>query len=141
MMKAEKITNYKSVIKECFSTDADLISHFHISAGEGLNNCVERTYSDLRDANVSFYRVSSGGELVGFFGIEPVQGHHALTGFFIKPEMRTKKSEFWSLIKDATESKPFLCGVYSKNTRAVKFLKSMGGVPVHSTEDGVILCL
>lgn len=137
-MTSHLTKNFKSVLSECFSTDPILVEKYHISAGEGLEACVEKTFEDLMKANVSFYVVSSEKETIGFFGIEHIDNYKALTGFFIKPEYRSLKKDFWKTIQKTMDNKSFLCGVYNKNTRAIKFLKEMGGIPALSVPSGTI---
>lgn len=130
-MRAEIIAEYKRVLAECFVSDEGLLRKWHISSGQGLEACVEKTFADLKEAGVTFYKITSGPNLVGYFAKEACDSHQFLTGFFLKPEFRTTeaKNEFWSLVKTELKA-PFFCGLYTKNLPANKFIRSSGGLPI-----------
>lgn len=136
-MEKHLLHDYKSIIKECFESDEDLLSKWHICSGEGLDICVDRTYGDIAVSGTDFYSITKDGELVGFFGHEKVQNLNALTGFFIKPEYRNKEdvSQFWDIILKELNG-PFICGIYEKNDRAKKFLEKNNGKLVASFKSG-----
>jgi hypothetical protein len=127
-MKIIEVLNYKPLLKECFESDPILLEKFHIYAGQGLDACVNKTYQDLQEMNVTLFKIEKNSELVGYFAKELFDSKEYLTGFFIVPKFRTKefKNEFWNLIKK--EFKPsFFCGLFEKNIPANKFIKSNGG--------------
>lgn len=132
--------DFKPIIKECFSSDNELLEKYHIYSGKGIDSCVEKTFQDLSSLkdNYKFFKVISEDKLVGFFGIEKVENLIGLSGFFIKPEYRKNKQEFWKLIKKEMNYKPFLCGIFKKNTRAINFLKSMSGKVILNTSEVLI---
>lgn len=128
-MTVEIITDYKSILAECFASDQALLDQWHIVAGQGLDACVEKTFYDLQFCKVTVFKVTDKENLVGYFGQEKFEGLDCLTGFFLKPEYRSQwsRSQFWKLIKKQFNDKPFYCGLYSKNTPAIKFLESHQG--------------
>lgn len=119
-MEALEITDYKSVITECFSTDTDLIEKWHIESGSNLETCANRTFNDLQDIDVNFYKLMINNSVVGFFGIED---NKFLTGFFLKPEIRKSKhiQDFWNIV-DSKFSDSYMIGIFKKNERAKEFL-------------------
>lgn len=123
-MNLIKCDNYYDIILDCFLTDNDLINTYHIESGTSVENCAKRTSDDLKKgSNLDFFKVVKDSQVIGFFGSESIDDNKFLTGFFLKPEYRTKEglTEFWSMIKSYFK-KDFLVGIYSKNTRAIEFL-------------------
>ena len=113
--------NYKQVLLECFESDSELLEKWHIESGTSLDNCINRTYNDLQECNVSFYVLKDNDKIIGYFGIE---NNNFLTGFFLKLEYRTKDNilEFWNIVDSKFEGN-YMIGVYKKNEPAVEFLK------------------
>ncbi len=134
MFKLELVENYKDLLKECFSTDKNLIEKWHIDSGKDIDACVEKTFNDLQDCKVNVYQITNDDELVGYFGKEDCEHGIFLTGFFLLPKFRTEeyKKEFWHCIA-LKFKEPYFCGLYEKNVPANKFIKSSGGVLVKST--------
>lgn len=123
-MECLEVNNYEPIIRECFSSDEELLLKFHIEAPANLDVCVERTISDLMDADkYKFYSIMDGKEIAGFFGIESVSILPFLTGFFLKPKYRTEQGKecFWRFVKEKIGDN-FMSAIYSKNTRADNFL-------------------
>jgi ribosomal protein S18 acetylase RimI-like enzyme len=123
-MQVNKITEYKDIIKECFSSDENLLNKWHIESGNGLDACVSNTYAVMKDSNVEFFTVTEESKIIGYFGRECAIGNVVyLTGFFVKPEYRNKEclKEYWNLLLSKMGQK-FYCGVYQKNKPAIDFL-------------------
>lgn len=135
MFKKEVVKNYKELIQFCFLTDSDLTEKWHISAGKGINTCVEKTVNDLKDCQTQVFKVTDGDDIVGYFGKEICYGNIFLTGFFITPKFRTAigRNDFWQSIESELP-KPFFCGVYEKNIPANKFIKSRSGTLIKSLD-------
>lgn len=132
-MEIEKIENYKSLIKECYRQDPQLVTCWHTVAGQGLDACVDKEFSDLQSLNVEFFTVRDRNELVGYFCKEKMEGAEALTGFFlVPPRTKAKRSDFWNAIRTHFKS-PFYCGLYDKNAPAKRFIESRGGIAVRNT--------
>lgn len=140
-MIAIKETSYYPIIKECFAADKDLLTTYHIEATKGLDACVNRTCKDLTTSNIDVYKIMFSNEIVGFFGIENLVDMKALTGFFLKPEFRDKKKEFWNCIESEIKDPTFLCGIYKKNVRASKFLEKRNGIVVFTNKEGLVFKL
>jgi predicted acetyltransferase len=126
-MHKREINDYKELLKDCFATDSDLINTWHIEAGTDLDTCVNRTYNDLQKHNVMVFVLEEYNKIIGYFGIEDATDYNMgyfMTGFFIKPEYRTKKmiKKFWDII-DNTFTGVYSVGVFKKNIPAIEFLK------------------
>ena len=123
-MNKVQVESYYDLIKECFSSDPELISTWHIEAGTSVDNCTIKTCKDLEEAEVTVYALQKDNKVVGYFGIEKLEWLHCMTGFFIKPEYRTKEvvKEFWSVVDNSFED-DYYVGLYKKNTPAVAFLR------------------
>jgi len=113
----------KELLTELFSTDKDLLSMYHIEAPNSAEICAERTLKDMKDANVEIVLITKDIEVIGYYGVEKFGKLDFLTGFFLKPENRSKEqiSKFWNEV-DSKFTNGYLSGVYSKNTRAIEFL-------------------
>lgn len=124
MLKVTIVDDYKNILKECFESDNDFVSKWHNEAGNGLESCINKTYSDLKCLNLKFYSLYNSNDLVGYFGKELVGSVLFLTGFFIKPEYRNNKyiKIFWDTVHKEFEGKTFFVGIYDKNIPAKKFL-------------------
>lgn len=123
-MECLQTDNCEPIIRNCFETDNDLLSKWHIESPSDLDTCVKRTVDDLKEANrFKFYSITEGAEIAGFFGVESVGVLPFLTGFFLKPKYRTKigKEIFWNLVKENIGDN-FMSAIHPKNTRADKFL-------------------
>ena len=128
--------NYKLIIEDCFKTDQELLNKWHIESGNGLENCVIRTYNDLINANVKVYSLKENNNLIGFFGIEEST---YLSGFFIKPEYRKKEyiTQFWNIVNKEFNNKKFYSGIYKKNNKAYNFLLKNNGKIAFELPDAV----
>jgi hypothetical protein len=113
----------KEQLTELFNTDPELLSTYHILAPNSAEVCAEKTLGDMNEANVDIHLVKKNEEIIGFYGIEKNELYNNLTGFFLKPEYRTKENvtELWNKI-DENFDKDYYVGVFSKNTRAIEFL-------------------
>jgi hypothetical protein len=122
------VEEYKPILVECFCRDEQLLSKWHIFAGRGLDACVDKTFKDLKEAKVTFFGLIDGKNLAGYFCREAYGDQEFLTGFFLMPLFRTEKGreEFWSAVQLRFNSH-FFCGVYAKNSPAIKFIESRGG--------------
>jgi len=119
---------YDNTIRQCFATDEELLSKWHISAPASVEKCTERTVSDLQNTiNFNFYRLMEGDEMAGFFGTEVVNGVSFCTSFFLKPKFRHMKKEFWNEVVKKTGN-TFLTAIHPKNKRASAFLSKHGFV-------------
>lgn len=111
------------VIVNCYQTDSDLTSKFHILAPASLSSCIDRTVSDLMFNDVNVYKLTDGDEFIGYFGDI---GSEWLTGFFVMPSKRKSHSvKVWETIKSHFNGE-FKTSIFAKNTRAAKYLKKNG---------------
>lgn len=127
-MTKELLTQDKvcGMIRRCYESDAVFINNYHELENSSVDECVNRTVSDLK--NVDVYAIYSPiGRLVGYFGDNK---NGWLTGFFIMPEYRLLKSLFWKVINEHFSS-GFSSGVLVKNNPAINFFKSNGCVFSH----------
>lgn len=123
-MEAFKVNHYKGVIRECFSSDGELLNKWHISAPANVDICTNKTFEDLKEAiNFEFYELREQGQTAGFIGVEKRMDNNFLTGFFLKPDYRKEenKNEFWGIVKDKAGDS-FSSAIHPKNIRADKFL-------------------
>lgn len=114
----------KEILTELFSTDPDLLSKYHIIAPNSAEACAEKTLNDLADCNVEVHLIKENDEIIGYYGLENKDGMGSLTGFFLKPEYRTKEhiTKFWKEV-DSHFDKDYFIGVFARNTRVIEFLK------------------
>ena len=124
----------REFLEYCFKQDQDLLDKFHIYSGQGVKACAEKTYLDLLQANVVFYKMyDCNDNLLGWFGKE---SDNHLTGFFIEPQYR-KEVKLNKVLEQF--SKPVYTGLYLKNTRAIKAMNKLGFqiIKTITTPDGV----
>lgn len=137
--------DYKDILSECFSSDKDLLDKWHIESGTSLENCVNRTYNDLKQLNIEFYPLYEDSKLIGYFCKEEVYNLSFLTGFFIKPEYRKKEyiKEFWNIVNNKFNNKQFYAGIYEKNIPAINFLKRNNAKEINKVKEykGIVFML
>lgn len=138
-LSATPTTNIRNLLFQCFASDMELVSKWHVSAGKGICTCVNDTLAEMMGCDkitVFVLKNQFTGETSGYFGIEEYLGDFWLTGFFLKPEYRTPeyRIQFWQQIWKSA----FKCGlspddgaalfscVYAKNEPANKFLSKHG---------------
>jgi hypothetical protein len=138
-MDVIKCIDHRATLTECFASDKELITKWHIASGK-LEDCVERTFKDMADAKIEMFKLIEDNKCVGYFGLE---GDSFLSGFFLKPEFRSKKdiNNFWNIIDNVFDNKPYYSGVYLKNTRAIKFLSKKGRVVLEVPDKGLVFLL
>lgn len=141
-MHYNKNDNYKDLLLKCFKADKDLIENWHIEAGNGLETCVNRTYSDLISNNVQLFELIENNETIGYFGKELAYGGLYLTGFFIMPKFRNKDTimQFWNCVNKEFSDKYF-CGIYKKNKPAFEFLIKNNGLVCWEYKDSVFIMM
>lgn len=110
----------QELLTKLFATDPELLSKYHILAPNSAEVCAERTFKDLQDSKVVVHLIEQNGEVIGYYGIE---GTAFLTGFFLTPENRTPAmiELFWGKVNKHF-NKDYFVGLYTKNTRAIKFM-------------------
>lgn len=115
-------------VSECFSTDQDLIDHYHTVAGTGLENCIQRTLEDIKLASPDFLfnTVNQDGQLVAYFCKDTDE---YLAEIFVKPLYRKKEfmKDFWDQIVNSMKD-PFYTAIYKKNTPAIEFYSKHGKI-------------
>lgn len=118
----------REAVRECFASDPELLSKWHIVAPGSLDECVNRTMKDVTDFDPSFkfYPVFVKCDLAGYFGTEC--GNY-INLIFIKPDYRCKKF-VTKFLKEICDRMPdvFYTAVYSKNTPAVAFYAKLANV-------------
>lgn len=113
----------KEQLINLYETDKDLLNIYHIEAPNTAEVCAERTLADLKDSNVEIHLINKNNEIIGYYGIEKNGWINNLTGFFLKPEFRTKENiiDFWNKV-DNNFDRDYYIGVYPKNIRVIEFL-------------------
>jgi hypothetical protein len=113
----------KQYLKQLFEMDNDLITKYHIVAGEGLDSCVDNTWNIIKDLN----KIKKD---YGYYSVDYNDILPAMVGFFIKPEMRNKETvaRFWNDVETTMANMPFITSVYNKNEPAVRFLTKKGKI-------------
>lgn len=116
----------EKAVRECFATDPDLLSFYHVEAPASLDDCVKRTLADAEkfDVTFRFYLVHVGRELAGYWGTE---WDRYLNLIFVKPKFRTREfmEQFWDKIKVSMDGR-FATAVYARNKPAVAFYSRHG---------------
>lgn len=122
-----------------YESDQDLLDKWHIEAGSGLENCVNRTMSDFEKFKVETKLIYRDGRVVGYFGKETNNGMQALTGFFIDPEFRNSEHipSIWNEIREDF-CPAFFVGLFDHNEPARKFIERQGGKELVKQENKVL---
>lgn len=113
----------EEIMVDLLSTDKQLLTVYHIEAPNTAEICAKRTLADLEKSKAQVHLITENDKVIGYYGIERGLATDFLTGFFIKPENRTKDTieKFWKEVEQHF-NRDFYVGVYKKNTRAIKFL-------------------
>lgn len=123
----------RELLTKFYSSDKDLISIHHVLAGSSLEECIEKTYNDLLNVEISYLKEND--EIIGYYGLEKGKYCNFLVGFFIMPENR-KNTRFWEEIESNLPENTY-CGLFSNNKRAIRFLEKKGYSKVYSLKDTV----
>jgi hypothetical protein len=125
----KKLLNNKEIaemIRDLYESDQEHILNVHETSEKGLEYCINRTIADYVCNNIKIYSLNIDNKLIAYFGEEDLNGERWLTGFMIKPEMRSiYKKEVWNNILDHFKGQ-FKVGLYSKNIPGIKFLEKNG---------------
>jgi hypothetical protein len=133
MLTVKKTTDWQRVIEACFAGDSELIEKYHVCAPCTLKEASNNTFNVLKSGNVhpdfQMYKLMIGSELIGFSGTE--MNDTFLTTFCIKKEHRNKAvmEDFWRVL-DGYISDPCRTALYTRNSRAIGFIKDNGGEEV-----------
>lgn len=113
----------KELLTELFKSDENFIGKFHNLSPATAEICAEKTFNDLSQYCVDFHLLKQNQEVIGYYGIERKEGLSYLTGFFLKPNYRTKEviTKFWNEV-DSHFNTDYFIGVFAKNTPAIEFL-------------------
>lgn len=125
-MISNKIDQYQDIMRECYLEDEELLTKWHINAKYGKESCIKRSIDEMENRNnLKFFTISNENEIVGFYGTEM---DCFLSTFFVKPKYRKKEymKEIWEIMTNSFQS-TFHSALYSKNTKAIDFLKKNGG--------------
>lgn len=124
-MIIKKITDYYSVIEQCYSEDPDLLSKYHILAPNNPENCAKDSFDVLQKDEVEFFGAFEENNLIGYFAKLITPDYKILSTIFVRPKYRKSKfmSEFWENINKIFEHRMFISGIYQKNTRCAKFFR------------------
>lgn len=141
MVKVSKVSKneIKRLVEIAFNGDSDLVEKYHIinkGFSEAVDSTVGRIIDTSRIYDYKFFKVLHEKKPVGFF----VVGNQVLYSFGINIKYRTKNilANWWELVKKELGSQ-FMSMLYSKNERAVNYLKNRGMVV--SDDDGIITTL
>lgn len=141
MKIVESAVNLNDLI-EFFKTDKDLITTFHIEAGTDVENCALRTYKDLMTAeNLTYFKIYKDNMLIGYFGKQDFPFCQWLTGFFVKLEFRSLNKEIFTQIKEMFTAPFVISALYTKNERAIKFLKNQNFFITYTDNEKTFLSL
>lgn len=115
------------IIIQCYASDDKYLSTYHELAGQSVLDCSNRTYGDFINNDVQCYVLINDNNVIGYFGDLVYNNESWLTGFFIKPEFRTKdlKKSFWDIVVNHFNGK-FKVGMILKNPPGIKFLLANG---------------
>lgn len=109
-------------LHKMYASDPEILSTYHIRAGEGLEVCVDDTWDIISNCDKHLFDW-------GYFAIDRSDLIPKLSGFFIYPDYRNaeyKQLFYESLCKEMP--KTFLSGLHAKNTRGIKFLLKFGNI-------------
>lgn len=138
IIDAEEI---EQIVKDCWASDEEPLSKYHVCAGQGLDKCVGSTINVLlnnTDKSFKFYKVIVENELFGFFGAEDIMDGF-LTTFFVMPKYRTKEwLEHYTDMIDGLFGKQYHTSIYDHNTRAEQWLLKTGFKMIHKIDNVLI---
>lgn len=130
-----------SCIYMAFEDDQELIDKYHIR-NDNLEDCVKDTYEKiLKESNsteLNWYSVNDdSNNTIGFLIVS--LSHGVLYSFGLNIHNRKKYAkEFFDKIKDLFNNS-LVCGLWSKNTRTIKYLIRNGMQIVWNENDITIL--
>lgn len=121
-------TDIYPIISKCYHEDPSMIKYERNNGT--LEELAIKEYSCLLFTDKSFkFYIIKDEDLLGYFGTENINNQEFLSIFFIRKKHRNRKIDIWNFIKSHFNGK-FQAGLYSVNSRAIKFYKSVGGILV-----------
>lgn len=130
-----------SYIHIAFLDDQELIDKYHISNGN-LEDCVIDTYNKImiesNSTELNWYSVNDNSDnVIGFLVVSLSYGVLFSFGLNINHRKEYAK-EFFDKIKELLNNS-FACGLWTKNTRTIKYLIRNGMQIVRKEKDITIL--
>lgn len=130
--KIKDFPRFKNIIEQCYTSDEDLSEKYHALAPASPQQCIDHTLNYAVESSkasvLTFWELEIDGKFVAYFGQQIfAEKNYFLFGFFIIEQYRTPefKQKFWRVVKSKFPGKVD-CMIYSKNTRAIQFLKHSG---------------
>jgi hypothetical protein len=126
-LKRIKLSELKPSIALAFSDDAELLKEFHFLAGKTLEECVDDTYNKIIESSNAMptkaWNILADDKLVGYCVIVKAP-MPLLYSFGINIHSRTKEVLVsWMKAVDKISNGEITTVLYSKNVRAIEFMK------------------
>lgn len=133
-MILKEVADILPYITKCYETEVHLYSEFGQGETPDPANMAKLEADAMKSDTSKFYIVEQDEKFIGYFGTYKIHDWNALSSFFILPEHRELKADFFNTISNLLENK-YIISVKSKNTRAVKFVEKLGATKYYSVED------
>lgn len=112
----------KELLLEYYNSDPYTVETYHGLKGMTPEQCAEDTWNFIKDSDIFV-------KDWGYFTVDKKTGIAELTGFFIKPELRNKKT-YETFYKDVCNEMPkiFVTSVLAENTKVSNFFEKFGAI-------------
>lgn len=123
-MEVIKTNDYLDILLDLYKEDPKLAKQYHNIAGSNSDTCAHDENKRYLDSDTyTMYVLKDEKKNLAYFGHEVHENKNFLTGFFIRPELRTEefKQTFWNTIQEKI-GYPCYSSLPLNNTRAIRFL-------------------
>lgn len=129
-------------VYSAFAGDKDLVDKYHI-VGESLDDCVRDTYNKIveasKDITLEWYAVTDDAKIIGFVVIS--LAHKVLYSFGLNIKYRQNYSDIMFTEISQLFDSEFICLLWNKNARAIKYLER-NGMRIENVDENITkLCL
>lgn len=135
-MEVKQVLDILPYIIKCYETEVHLYDQFGQGNVADPINMAKLEASALVSDTSKFYVVEENDKFIGYYSTYEINTWNALSSFFIMPEFRDKKLEFFNLLAKPMNHK-FIISIKDKNIRAIKFMEKIGAKEYYTQNNTV----
>lgn len=133
----KEVTDILPYMIQCYKTEENLYPQFGVGDKWDTVEMAKFELANCSGDTTKYYIVENNNKFVGYFFTYKINEWNGLSSFFIMPEYRNLKFDFFNLITDLL-SKKFVLSVKPNNVRAIKFMDKIGAKYYYNTPEDII---
>lgn len=135
-MEVKEVLDILPYIIKCYETEVHLYNQFGQGNVADPVNMAKLEANNLISETSKFFIVEENNNFIGYYSTYEINTWNALSSFFIMPEFRDKKLEFFNLLAKPMNHK-FIISIKDKNIRAIKFMEKIGAKEYYTQNNTV----